>query len=185
MPCQSRFVGFLIMPLQSARGHDNILTDVLAVHCMQQMQWKDRLALRDSCRTMDWPNYFPIDFLVSWVAQDPHKQCRMSGLEPYASDSRGRFSVLKSHVISAHYTGIETESLLCVFVCQFLSSLVHKNSAKWVWLCYFLRKFFNFMVYSWIQALHQPCKYNSSTNLAASLSCSSRSPGTCCRGIIS
>ena len=147
MPCQSRFVGFLIVPLQLAREHDSILIDVLALHCMhkkhlicfyknlhvsdfhpnahllitecfefllwcpileyliplscyvrghleqrhmQQMQWRDRLALRDSCRAMDWPNYFPIDFLASRVAQDPHEQYRMSGLEPYASDSRGR-----------------------------------------------------------------------------------------------
>ena len=39
---------------------------------------------------MNWHNYFPINILASWVAQDPHKQYQMSGLEPYASDSRGR-----------------------------------------------------------------------------------------------
>ena len=49
-----------------ARGHLEHLW-------MQQMQWRDRLAQRDSCRTMDWPNYFPIDFLASWVAQDLHE----------------------------------------------------------------------------------------------------------------
>ena len=36
MPCQSRFVGFLIVPLQSAREHDSILIDVLAVYCMNK-----------------------------------------------------------------------------------------------------------------------------------------------------
>ena len=59
------------------------------------------------------------------------------------------FSVLNSHVISAHCTGIETESLcpiLCVFVCHFLLSLVHKNSDKWVWLSNLLRKSSNFKV---------------------------------------
>ena len=163
MPCQCIFVGFLLVPLQSAREHGSILTDVLTVHCMhknilstfiripsewlssyctfvyhwlfwffasesylgiprlillhlfcfsqmtsrhlsllwhvrghlehlqmQQMQWRNRLAQRDSCRTVDWPNHFPIDLLASWVAQDPHEQHRMSGLELYASDSRGR-----------------------------------------------------------------------------------------------
>ena len=136
MPCQSRFVGFLIVSWQSAREHDSIPTDVLAVHCMhrkhlicfyknlplrafhptvhlyitecfkyvlrypileyqdwsfwifkmtcrhllalswhvqghlqhlwmQQMQWRCRPAQRDSCRTMDWPNYFSINFLAS------------------------------------------------------------------------------------------------------------------------
>ena len=54
------------------------------------------------------------------------------------------FSELKSHVISAHYTGIDTTSLLCVFVCHFPSSLVHKNSAKWVWLSNLLRITSNF-----------------------------------------
>ena len=104
---------------------------------------------------------FPIDFLASWVAQDPHEQDRMSGLEPYASDSRGRFSVLKSHVISAYYKGIVAQSLLCVFACHFLSSLVHTNSAKWVCLFNLLRKSSNFkmamhfqMVY--LQSSH-PC----------------------------
>ena len=43
-----------------------------------------------SCRAMDWPNYFPIDFLASRVAQDPHDQYRVSGFKPYASDSRGK-----------------------------------------------------------------------------------------------
>ena len=59
------------------------------------------------------------------------------------------FSVLNSHVISAHCTGIETESLcpiLCVFVCHFLLSLVHKNSDKWVWLSNLLRKSSNFKI---------------------------------------
>ena len=59
------------------------------------------------------------------------------------------FSVLNSHVISAHCTGIETESLcptLCVFVCHFLLSLVHKNSDKWVWLSNLLRKSSNFNI---------------------------------------
>ena len=36
MPCQGRFVGFLFVPLQSARKHDSILTDVFAVHCMHK-----------------------------------------------------------------------------------------------------------------------------------------------------
>ena len=36
MPCQSRFVGFLIVPLQLAREHDSILIDVLALHCMHK-----------------------------------------------------------------------------------------------------------------------------------------------------
>ena len=36
MPCQSRFVGFLIVPLQLAREHDSMLIDVLAVHCMHK-----------------------------------------------------------------------------------------------------------------------------------------------------
>ena len=54
------------------------------------------------------------------------------------------FSVLKSHVISAHYTGIGTESLLCVFLCNFLCSLVHKNTAKWVWLSNLLKNSFDF-----------------------------------------
>ena len=36
MPCQSGFVGFLIVPLQSAREHDSILIDVWAVHCMHK-----------------------------------------------------------------------------------------------------------------------------------------------------
>ena len=36
MPCQSRFVGFLIAPLQLAREHDSILVDVLALHCMHK-----------------------------------------------------------------------------------------------------------------------------------------------------
>ena len=36
MPCQSRFVAFLIVPLQLAREHDSILIDVLALHCMQK-----------------------------------------------------------------------------------------------------------------------------------------------------
>ena len=34
-------------------------------------------------------------------------------------------SVLKGHVISARYTGIETESLLYVFACYFPISMVH------------------------------------------------------------
>ena len=120
------------------------------------MQWRDRLAQRDSCRTMDWPNYFPIDFLAFRVTQDPHEQYRMSGLEPYASDSRGRLfcTVLKSHVISAHYTGIKTESPLCVFVCHFLSSLVHTNLAKWVWLSNFLRKSSDFKMVMHFQMVY-------------------------------
>ena len=36
MPCQGRFVGFLLVPLQSARKHDSILTDVFVVHCMHK-----------------------------------------------------------------------------------------------------------------------------------------------------
>ena len=36
MPCQSRFFGFLIVPLQLAREHDSILIDVLALHCMHK-----------------------------------------------------------------------------------------------------------------------------------------------------
>ena len=59
------------------------------------------------------------------------------------------FSVLNSHVISAHCTGIETESLcstLCVFVCHFLLSLVHKDADKWVWLSNLLRKSSNFKI---------------------------------------
>ena len=36
MPCQSRFVGFPIAPLQLAREHDSILVDVLALHCMHK-----------------------------------------------------------------------------------------------------------------------------------------------------
>ena len=147
MLCQSRFVGFLVVPLQLATEHDSILINVLALHCMHKnhlicfyknppCQWfssyctfayhwmfwilalvsylgisspfvlsctrssrtsldaldaaKRQTSSRDSCRAMDWPNYFPIDFLASQVAQDPHEQYRMSGLEPYASDSRGR-----------------------------------------------------------------------------------------------
>ena len=36
MPFQSRFVGFLIVPLQSTTKYDSFLIDVLAVHCMQK-----------------------------------------------------------------------------------------------------------------------------------------------------
>ena len=68
--------------------------------------------------------------------------------------SQADFSVLKSHVISAHYRGIETESLLCVFVCHFLSSLVHKNSAKWAWFSHLLRKSFNFEMAMHFQMLY-------------------------------
>ena len=121
MPCQSRVVGFLIVPLQLAREHDSILIDVLALHCMHKKHlicFYKNLPVSDfhptahlliteffnSCfGDLSWNifslslvmyevNYFPIDFLASWVAQDAHEQYRMSGLEPYASDSRGRLS---------------------------------------------------------------------------------------------
>ena len=64
------------------------------------------------------------------------------------------FPVLKSRVISAHYTGIETGSLLCVFVCHFISSLVHKNSAKWVWLPNLLRKSSNYKMVMHLQMVY-------------------------------
>ena len=62
---------------------------------------------------------------------------------------RQTFFVLSSHVISAHCTGNETESLcptLCVFVGHFLHSLVQNNSDKWVWLSNLLRKSSNFEI---------------------------------------
>ena len=85
---------------------------------MQQMQWRERLSQKDSCRTMNWPNYFPIDLLATCVAQDLLEQYQMNHM-PQIPEAD--FSILKSYVISAHYTGIETESLLCVFV---ISSVV-------------------------------------------------------------
>ena len=36
MSCQSRFVGFLFVPLQLAKERDSILIDVLALHCMHK-----------------------------------------------------------------------------------------------------------------------------------------------------
>ena len=101
-----------------------------------------RLAQRDSCWTMDWPNYFPIDFLASRAAQDPHEQYRMCGLEPYTSDSRGRFFCTQKswNICSLHR---HWDWILSVCLCRFLSRLIQTNSAKWVWLSNLLRKFIN------------------------------------------
>ena len=126
---------------------------------MQQMKWRDRLAQRDSCRTMDWPNYFPLDFLASWVAQDPHEHTWCLDLNHTPQITEADVSVLKSHVISAHYTGIEIESILCVFVCYFPISLVHKNSAKWVWLSNLLRKSSNFKMVMHFQMVYLQCNH--------------------------
>ena len=76
------------------------------------------------------------------------------------------FPELNSHVISAHCTGIVTESLcptLCVFVCHFLLSLVHKNSDKWVW-----RSQLPSHGAQMNPTLHQPYESNSSTKLTDS-----------------
>ena len=113
------------------------------------MQWRDRLAQRDSCRAMDWPNYFPIDFLAFRVAQDTHEQYWMSVLEPYASDSRARlFCIQQSCYICSlhrHWDWIPLSHSVCLCL-HFLLSLVHKNSDKWVWLSNLLRKSSNFKI---------------------------------------
>ena len=94
---------------------------------------KKQTSSKGFIRTMDWPNYFPIDFLASWVAQDPHEQYQMSGLEPYASDSRDRLFCTRRtcNICSLHR---HWHWIPSVCLCHFLSSLVHKNSAKWIWL---------------------------------------------------
>ena len=108
---------------------------------MQRIQWRDSLAQRDSCRTMDWRNYFPIDFLASWVAQDLHEHYQMSRLEPYGSDSRGRLLCTQK---SCNICSLQRHWDWIPSVCHFLSSLVHKNSAKWVWLSNFAQKILQF-----------------------------------------
>ena len=95
---------------------------------MHQMQWRDRLAQRDSCRTIDWPNYFPIDFLASWVAQDPHEQYQMSGLEPYASDYRGKlFCTQKSCDICSLHRHWDWIASVCLCLLFFWSSRILPN----------------------------------------------------------
>ena len=82
----------------------------------QQMQWRDRdrLAQRDSCRTMDWPNYFPTDFHMN------NTGCLDLNHMPQIPEAD--LSVLKSHVISAHYTGLRLNPFcVSLFV---ISSLV-------------------------------------------------------------
>ena len=107
-----------------------------------------RLAQRDSCRAMDWSNYFPIDFLASRVAQDPHEQYWMSVLEPYASDSRARLFCTQQScnifLLHRHWDWIPLSHSVCL--CHFLLTLVHKNSDKWVWLSNLLRKSSNFKI---------------------------------------
>ena len=117
------------------------------------MQWRDRLAQMGSRRTMDWPNYFPLDFLASWVAQALLEQYQMSGLEPYASDSRGRLSCTQRScdICSLHK---HWDWMPSVCLCLFLSSLVHKNSTKWVWLSNLLRKSSNFNLVMHFQMLY-------------------------------
>ena len=87
---------------------------------IQQMQWRDRLAQSDSCRTIGCPNYrflsIPGGSRSTWTLPDVWTWTICPRFR--------RQSFLYSKVC------IETESLLCVFVYNFLSSLVHKNSAK-------------------------------------------------------